>query len=461
MGLAANQGIRENPSATRRRTAKEPNPTPVLLRLSIFLGVTAGFSLGLILVWALALGQASDIPWAPLTQVHGQVQVLGFTTLFILGTAAQVLPGFLSHPLRNRRRIILGGWILTGGLLARAVSQPLEPSLGRSILLAGSGVAELIGVGLCLLVYADLARRSLQPPDLWQTFAKTAFAFLSVSLLLNLGAVTILAGGAPMVPEWLDGGLVNLQLSGFIVLMVFAVSRRILPRFLLLGPPNDRLVRPGALLYVAGVVAESIGWILGAEPSLYPISEGLRVGAALPRLAGIVLILVGLRLYGRPIRASGAPNVTEPARRWFRLAFAWLLVTEALGSYWAARALFGGHLASYFELTAQRHALAQGFILLVIVSFGARILPGFSAWATTHPRFTEGLVISFAGGAALRVIGELLTVTQGYSTEVLAGAGGALGVAAFLIFAYTLIRALAEPPGAGRRSAPPPEPVKS
>lgn len=453
MHLAANQGVRRSAPATGRGTTREPNPTPVLLRLSIFLGVTAGFSLGLILMWAVALGRATDLAWGPLTQIHGQVQILGFTTLFILGTAAQLLPGFLSHPLRNRSRLIVGGWILTGGLLARAVSQPLDPSLARSVLLAGSGLAELAGVGLCLWVYADLARRSLQPPDPWQTFAKTAFAFLVVSLLLNLGSVTALISGAAVVPEWLDGALVNLQLSGFIVFMIFAVSRKILPRFLLLGPSNDRLVRPGALLYAAGVIAESGGWLLQAEPSLRAFGDGLRIGAGLPRLAGVILFLIGLRLYGSPVRASGAPNVTEPARRWLRLAYAWLLLAEALGSFWAVRALFGGHLASYFELTAQRHAIAQGLILLVIVSFGARILPGFSGWAITHPRFTEGLVICLASGAALRVAGELLSITQGRAAELLAGIGGALGVAGFLAFAWVLWRALGTAPGA-RRPAP-------
>ena len=54
-----------------------------------------------------------------------------------------------------------------------------------------------------------------------------------------------------------------------------------------------------------------------------------RTLTALAQLVAAVLFVIGLRLYERPVRASGTPYVTNPTRRWARLAFAMLLTAAA------------------------------------------------------------------------------------------------------------------------------------
>jgi hypothetical protein len=438
----------------RPRAIAGPHPTTVLIRLSLLLGATAGFSLGLVLLGAVVLGRASVVPWAALAQVHGQVQAIGFVALFILGTAAQLLPGFLACPLTRPGRVTLGGGLVAGAVVVRAVAQPLWPGPARVALLWASAAGEVVGFALCLAVYAELARQTIQPLDRWRELAAAGFGFLVVSLIVNTAAIAWLAGGAPVVPGMLDAALVQLQLAGFVVFLVFGVSRKILPRFLLLRPPKDRLIGIGGIAYGSGVILVAAGWLMAPVSRPAWVASGASaVGVGL-QLMGAILYLGGLRLYEPTVRPSGAPAVTDPARRWIRMAFAWLIAADLLALIPTTRAFLGGPSVGFYELTAERHALAQGFIVTIIIAYAARILPGFSAWAIQHPRVVETIIALVTAGAVVRVIGELLTAWVTPAGEAVAGVGGALGVAGFLLFATFLFRTIGRiPRPSGRASA--------
>lgn len=445
------------PALARRAAIDQPHPSTILLRLSLLLGALAGFSLGLALLLGEVTGLTTLIPWVALTQVHGQIQLIGFVGLFILGTAAQLLPGFLSRPLSPalRTRLIWGGYVVAASLLMRAIAQPISPSPFRSGVLWLAAVGEVVGIGLGVTSYAALARQSIQPAEVWRTLVAIGFGFLIASVGLNLIATTTLTAGLTIVPVALDSAVVKVELWGFVILIAYGVSRKILPRFLLLPPPNDQLIRIGALSYASGVVVISIGWLFQTIPQLQRLGLDARALGTWPQLLGVVLYLIGLRLYQKPVRPSGAPNVTDPARRWLRIAFAWLLLASGLAALWGIRWLLGGAEASFFELTAQRHALAQGFILSILVAYGARILPGFSAWAIRHPNVIEWIFGCITAGAGLRVIGELGTPMLGEPAEIVAALGGTLGVIGFLAFAFFLARALGQAPTpANGRSRP-------
>ena len=430
----------------RKTTTRRPrdstagaHPSQILLRLSLILGIFAGFSLGVILLLAQETGRAGLLPWTALTQIHGQIQVVGFAGLFILGTAAQLLPGFLSSSLKNRSRIVAGGVLVAVGLVLRAIFQVSEPTAWRTAGLALSALGELAGVALCLWEYAQLARRSIQPRDTWQKIVVAGFGFLLLSLVLNGIAVANLIAGMQVVPWNLDAAIVQLELWGFVVCMVFGVSRKILPRFLLLSAPNDRGIGVGIVIYAVGVVLVATGWLSSGLSGAQRMGNDFQLAGAAFQLAGVVAVVWYLRLLGRATRPSGAPAVTEPFRRWVTIAFGWLLVASTLPSIWAVRAALGGMEPSFFEITAERHALAQGFLLSIIVAYGARILPGYSAWAIRHPRLIELTFACVSIGALLRVLGELGTGAGLPYVPTLAEAGGILGTIGFLLFAIPLL----------------------
>src|SRR5579883_637916 len=271
------------------------HPSQVLLRLSVLLGFTAGFSLGVVLLLAQVTGQATALPWTALTQIHGQIQIVGFVGLFILGTASQLLPGFLARPLEHRSRLVLGGALIAAGLVLRALSQPFAASPVRAIALGLSGIGELAGLVLCLAVYAQLLRRSIQPRELWRTIVALGFGCLVLSLIVNLVAVGALIDGSDVVPWSLDAALIQLELWGFAVPIVFGVSRKILPRFLLLPAPNDCGLRWSILGYLGGVALIFVGWLTSAVLPVSPVGRDLRVVGAWGQFVGGVALVWFLR----------------------------------------------------------------------------------------------------------------------------------------------------------------------
>jgi hypothetical protein len=427
---------------TSRSHRLSVHPSTILLRLSVGLSAVAGVGVGIVLLWATAGSRAADLPFVALAQAHGQVQTIGFIGLFVLGTAAQRLPGFLTIPLTHPERLTLSGYAIAGGLLLRIVFQPMDTSLVRVFALSSSGLAETTGIALGLYTLLSLASRTIQPVEPWRRVIAVSFGFLSASVVLNLIAYLNLILGARVVPEPLDAALVHAELFGFAVTAVLAVSMKLLPRFLLLRPTDYRCVHGGVLLHALGAALVVIGWLVntvGADPSTGSILRTNGMGLA---TVGVIAFAFGLRIYDHASRPSTAPMTTEPARLWIRLAFGWLIVGTLIGLWITIAETFGTGTIGYTQIAASRHALGQGFLLTVIVGLGSRILPGFAAWALVHPRQMSAIVATLTAGAAFRVAGELAGPAFGGPALVVAAIGGTLGTLGFFFFAFRLLQNL-------------------
>jgi hypothetical protein len=168
-----------------------------------------------------------------------------------------------------------------------------------------------------------------------------------------------------------------------------------------------------------------------------PDASSLRAVVALAQLAGATLFVVAIRLYELPVRASGMPHVTYPTRRWIRLAFAMMLASAVADFGLALAEGMGVTVPTLVELSAARHALAQGFLLPLIVLMAARILPGYSGQMMRQPLLLSAMMWTLLIGAALRFVAELFG-GYGPGWGALVALGGAMGVAAFIAFAVGL-----------------------
>jgi hypothetical protein len=368
-------------------------------------------------------------------QVHGQMQSMGFVAVFIMAVGVQLFPRFHASRLERPGQVSLGGLLLAAGLVMRLIGQPLMPDEAlRPALLVASGVAQLTGVLLAVQAFAAVIRGGVQTPQSGgrALLPATMGSSLVAALILNLVACFELAGGSLVVPSAQDEALIHLELWGFAASMVLAISGRIFPKFLLLRPTNDRLLRMALVPWALGSLGVPLVWLA------WPGVPALRTAAALAQLDAVVLYVFGLRLYEAPIRESSMPHVTNPTRLWARCAFG-LLLGAAAADFGVALAETVGIPVSLTEISAARHLVAQGFLLPVIVYMAARILPGYSGYMMRRPRLLAGLVWTLLLGAALRGGAELI---GGYAPGwgALVALGGTLAVGAFVVFAVGLWR---------------------
>ncbi len=409
-------------------------PYALLLRTSLALAMFGGFGLGAYLVLSFAFGIALSTGAPALIQVHGQVQAVGFVVLFISAVGVQLFPRFHSTTIVHPERLSYGGLMTATGIVLRAISQPLEASGTRSVVLILSGALELGGVLLIVMTLGSVIRRSVNPDatGIRRVLPITTAVGLLGGLVLNLLIVAGLAGGGIVAPLGQDEALLQLELWAFATSMVFAVAGRVYPRFLILKPPREAIIPAAYVLWGVGAVGMALVWLLASGEPL------LRAAIALVQLAGIALYLHALRVYESPARVSGMPHVTDPTRRWVRVAFGFLLVAALLNVVLPVYGWITGAVWTT-TLSAARHAQAQGFLLPLIVIMASRILPGYSGYMMRRPRHLSALIWTLFVAAGIRVIAEL---SGGYNPGwgALVALGGLLGAGAFTQFAWDLWR---------------------
>jgi uncharacterized protein involved in response to NO len=416
------------------------------MRLALGLAILPGLGTGLLLVLVAGLRLPLAIAWPQLAQAHGQIQALGFVLVFIVAVGLQLFPRFLGAPLLQPQRATYGASIISLALLARLIGQPLAPGLARTILLVVAALGVPAGALLAGSAFHGLSRRSIQPSTgpsaAWRRFILVGGLSLGAAMVLFVAVGLALAFGDVLVDQNVDEALIHLQLAGFTACLIFAVSSRIFGRFFLLRthPAFDATVPKLALTWGIGLVLVTMGWLVPGVAGAW-----LRAIGALAELAMACVWLWMVGLYAPPVRESGTPYVTNPTRRWVRFAFAFLVVGLALSAGLFAREALFGTSPSSTELSAARHALAQGFVLPMILSMASRLLPIYSADVLKRRWLLELTLDTLLLGALLRVAAEAV---GGYDTIAgpLVALGGTLSIAAFIVFAVGMWSALTRLP---------------
>ena len=122
---------------------------------AIFFGLVIGFPIGLTVAHAKAQGGTLDGYAAALTQVHGHLQLMGFVGLFVIGMGYRLVARFPGVRLRTALVPALTFALVAGGLLVRALAQPLADRDAWAAVFAGATVLETAGV---LLFSATILR---------------------------------------------------------------------------------------------------------------------------------------------------------------------------------------------------------------------------------------------------------------------------------------------------------------
>jgi uncharacterized protein involved in response to NO len=329
-------------------------------------------------------------------QAHGHAQVFGWIGSFILGI------GFYSVPkLRGATKLGFGvAWacwaMWTAGVAVRWAANVY--GWQWRLMLPLSGILEL--AAFLIFFRAVSQHRSEESGkkrlDLWIWVVISASMGLMLVLIANLAACVYLAlrGASPALPHGLDQRYLVLTAWGFLVPFVWGFSTRWMPVFLGLKPVRPRLLQSALVVNFAGVVLTLAGW--GAEATaLFVVGVALAIGA--------------LRMFEAPLQEAKTRGVHRSFPYFVRMAYGWLLAAAFLGVGAALWDSSGGIWG------ASRHALTVGFIAVMVLCVGQRILPAFAGmrllWST-RLMFTGLALITI--GCTLRVSSEVLAY-QGYA----------------------------------------------
>jgi len=330
-------------------------------------------------------------------QAHGHAQVFGWVGTFILGI------GFYSIPkLRDGASSFFhAAWVCwamwTAGAAMRWVANVYLWEW--RVLLPASAILELAAFAIFFYV---VSRHRPSPGgtgrfEPWILVVASASTGLLLVLMTNLAACFYVAvrGETPAFPHEFDQRFLALVAWGFLVPFVWGFSAKWMPVFLGLKPFRPRVLQAAVVINLTGITLTlcGAGW------------------------AGVWFFVVGAGLAARALRMF-EPAVNEAKTRgvhksfpfFVRMAYGWLLIAALLGvaaDRWDSSGGIWG---------ASRHALTVGFVAVMILSVGQRILPAFAGM-----RLLWSTKLMFAGlalvtlGCTLRVSCEVLAY-QGYAT---------------------------------------------
>ncbi|MFZ0211850.1 MAG: hypothetical protein WAL55_04005, partial [Candidatus Acidiferrales bacterium] len=228
----------------------------------------------------------------------------------------------------------------------------------------------------------------------WVWVVISASAGLMLTLIANLAACIYLAlrSESPALPHILDQRYLTLMTWGFLVPFVWGFSTKWMPVFLGLKPVRPRLLLSALVVNFVGVVLTLEGW--GAEATVFFV-------------VGTGFAIAALRMFEATQQEPKTRGVHSSFPFFVRMAYGWLLVAALLGIGAVLWDSSGGIWG------ASRHALTVGFIAVMVLCVGQRILPAFAGmrllWST---RLMFAGLILLTVGCTLRVSSEILAYQE-------------------------------------------------
>jgi uncharacterized protein involved in response to NO len=329
-------------------------------------------------------------------QAHGHAQVFGWVGSFILGI------GFYSIPkLGSGAKSSFGAaWVCwamwTIGVALRWIANVY--AWEWRLLLPLSALLELAAFLIFFSAVsqhrpADSGKRRSEP---WLWVAISASIGLLLVLVANLAGsfYVSLRSATPAFPHVFDQRYLALMAWGFLVPFVWGFSAKWMTVFLGLKPLRTNLLLTAAIVNLSGVALTIAG--VGSIGSWAFV-------------AGTALAIGALRMFEPSVNEAKIRGVHSSFPVFVRLAYAWLLAAATLGIAAVLWDRSGGIWG------ASRHALTVGFIAVMVMCVGQRILPAFAGM-----RLLWSTKLMFAGlalvtvGCALRVSCEVIAY-QGYA----------------------------------------------
>lgn len=403
---------------------------------AILLGLLGGFGIGAHLVYFLAFGLPPGKSFLGMVQVHGHLQLVGWTGLFIIGISFFKLPRLMSDRTISSHLVNAVFFCLITGLLLRSFAQILifyrpDQSLLRYSVTLGS-LLESLGI---LVYFAAIFRRAVgyraQPGAIAAAGIKP---FLIVSLLgwfffaLLNAASGILFSLTPTLfvsPAW--NNIANeTYIYGVLLPTCFAFSISTFPIFLRLRAPTWPVARV-AVTYAVGVLLNILGLITELLGQSGVGSNLLNIGVIIRAVAVFWLIFeLDLLRRHRPWFKKFREQYDRDSRPPRRHAgdygqfgnFEWLIYTAYLWLFLGALS----EVAALFSSAAPspsivRHFYLLGFVTHLILGMAVRIIPGFIGKnRVAYPnlvRLSFALILAAAIGRTLHVLvptyGNILT----------------------------------------------------
>lgn len=375
----------------------------------------------------------------PAIHAHAHAMIFGWCGLFVMGFAYQSFPRFKHTTLWRPRLANLTFYLMLAGIAARIGAELLAPGALGLALGAVAAATELVAIGLFIAIILKTAQKSLEPHNAYEKFIFAALAWFFVQAILSdvfFFAKATAATQSQLIHRiaLLDGPLRDIQLLGFVAMIIAGVSQRFIPAvYQLARPRHDRqalifwLMNASLLLDVASYVL-----ILTTRKLLF----------ALALEASFILMLAWAILLVRQLGIFTAPGERDRSWKFVRTSYLWLLIAMLMLPFFPVYGILTHQYFAHSFMGAYRHAFTVGFVTLMIMGVASRVVPILAGIDSGRLTALWGPFILLNLGNASRVTCQILTDFVPRIAYPLVGFTGFLELAALAWWGVELWRVM-------------------
>lgn len=424
--------------------------------LSLFCALLPGFGLAALMTSARVFSIPHGTWYTAAVQIHATSLLVGWGGTMILGVGLHFLPRLRGVKLFRPAWAATLFWVLTAGLFLRFFGQlalaflipphdaPLRLLL-NSTTISGIFLQTIAVAGLLLLLAKTFrAGRPLKENKGFQQIAPLLIVAASTLLLAQLlgcwGACVSWHHGFDLaiLPLPTQRAFINLMLFGFIMAMATGMSARLFPLTFRTHSASQRGLKITAAFLTAGSLF-SLGEALSPHLIAWDVWIAFFYGSGI--LSGTFSARIFYRRKIIPHATTAYHMREDPAAVGVATAYFWAILTAVFLFTFALEKTGIPFPISMTQENLARHTMGAGFMTLLIISVGWKMLPGFGGCLPHGRRYLWGAIALGNATVLLRITSLLFfgdnNVTHTGSTFLLPLAG-ILGIGTILAFMRAL-----------------------
>lgn len=444
------------PAMSERLSALRGSGAGTGLHIPFILGallviLTAGASWGVLLL--LKIGAGGSFTGVTVFEVnaHGHAQIMGWVGLFVMGMGYRLLPRVWGGPQVSPRFAYATLGCVIVGIMCRATGLAAHTWSGAEALHAIGVLAQAIGVGGFIVAIWRSWRASAAPLTPGEAFVFGALGFLGIQVLVGGWHMSMLIRAETREAllhqiSTYQAPLRDLQIHGMAMLMIFGVGLLLFPALFGFREVPSRRAWVAFGLLLSAIVLET-GLFIAFRFTESRAFAGAMLAPWLMLPTGAAILIAGWR----PRRSTRLTRVSDPARKFVIAAFVWLFVSFGLLLSMPLYLIAYEGAFSHAYHGAIRHAITVGFISMMIVGMGSKLVPIFRGENRALPMLWVPFVLLNLG-CALRVGLQIATDWHDGAFPVIA-LSGVLEVSALAWWALVLVATMIKgSAGAGENS---------
>ena len=402
-------------------------------KTAILMALTIGVTVGAIVLTYIGKNQNFHYVLHKLVQTHGHAQLFGWVGLCIIGFAYYIVPRVKNVELKYRELTTTSFWLIVTGTVIRIFAQPYANET-TNILLPISGLLEFMAVALFAFIILSTVLASQEKKEPYDKFIMAGVIWFLVCSIMNF----IMDGfmfftNTNEIPRTFYSPFVHVFLLGFAFMFIFAVNIRTVYAFLDVGTARVRAVN-------------TTFWMLNLTIPVYFIANSfnynspflLKVSYLTIYLVAfsVLLFVYGIRIFEKSTRELDDVVMDRSYSKTIRTAYVWLIIGMLI---LGAKPFFKAFSEpQYLFHGAANHAIAVGFVTLMIIGYASKMVPTFKGVGMYSIKLADLSFYLINIGCFLRVSTQIMIGLSNDSYYALIGFSGWIEFTAIGIFGYNV-----------------------